>query len=235
MNIAIIPARGGSKRIPKKNIRLFRGKPMITWSIDAAIKSNCFDKIVVSTDSEEIASIAEGSGAWVPFRRPNEISDDYSTTKEVIVHCINWLKNNNFSLKYICCLYATAPFVKVDDLKKSFKLIKKQSKERFIFSATNFSFPIQRAFKLNKNGISSMFYPEHFNTRSQDLENAYHDAGQFYIAHPSIWINQENLFEDSLPLLIPNWRVQDIDEEDDWERAEMLHQILEKKNWNKVL
>ena len=235
MNIAIIPARGGSKRIPKKNIRLFRGKPMITWSIDAAIKSNCFDKIVVSTDSEEIASIAEGSGAWVPFRRPNEISDDYSTTKEVIVHCINWLKNNNFSLNYICCLYATAPFVKVDDLKKSFKLIKKQSKERFVFTATNFSFPIQRAIKLNNNGISSMFYPENFNTRSQDLENAYHDAGQFYIAHPSIWINQENLFEDSLPLLIPNWRVQDIDEEDDWERAEMLHQILEKKNWNKVL
>ena len=235
MNVVIIPARGGSKRIPKKNIRLFRGKPIIAWSIEAAIKSNCFDKVFVSTDSEEIATIAKSFGAWVPYLRPSVISDDYATTKDVIVHCINWLKKNNFSLNYICCLYATAPFIKSDDLKKSFKLIEEQTKDRFVFSATNFSFPIQRAIKLNNEGISSMFYPEYFNTRSQDLENAYHDAGQFYIAKPSIWINQENLFEDSIPFLIPNWRVQDIDEEDDWERAEMLQQILENKNPKKVL
>ena len=227
MNIAIIPARGGSKRIPKKNIRLFRGKHMIAWSIDAAIKSNCFDKIFVSTDSKEIASIAKDYGAWVPCIRPKNLSDDYSTTKEVIVHCIDWLKQNAFSPNYVCCLYATAPFVRANDLKNGFELVR--SKDKFVFSATNFPFPIQRAIKINKYGISSMFYPEKFNFRSQDLENAYHDAGQFYIAKPEIWINQLNLFEGSIPILIPNWRVQDIDEEDDWERAEILHQILEKK------
>ena len=232
MNIAIIPARGGSKRIPKKNIRLFRGKPMIAWSIEAAIASNCFDKVFVSTDSEEIASIAKSLGAWVPFLRPKNISDDYSTTKDVIEYCINWLKENNFVVNYVCCLYATAPFVKSDDLKKGLNLITKQTENRFIFSATNFSFPIQRAIKINEDGISSMFYPENFNVRSQDLENAYHDAGQFYIAKPCVWINKENLFEDALPILIPNWRVQDIDEEDDWARAEMLHEILQKKNEN---
>ncbi len=229
MNIVIIPARGGSKRIPKKNIRLFRGKPMIAWSIDAAIKSRCFDKVFVSTDSEEIASIAKDLGAWVPCLRPKKVSDDYTTTKEVIVHCINWLKEYGLTLNYICCLYATAPFVKCDDLKKGLKLIQKQNKDRFIFSATNFSFPIQRAIKLSKDGISSMFYPENFNIRSQDLENAYHDAGQFYIAKPNLWINKDNLFDDAIPILIPNWRVQDIDDEDDWVRAEMMHQIIENK------
>ena len=227
MNIAIIPARGGSKRIPKKNIRLFRGKHMIAWSIDAAIKSNCFDKIFVSTDSKEIASIAKDYGAWVPCIRPKNLSDDYSTTKEVIVHCLDWLKQNDFSPNYVCCLYATAPFVRADDLKNGFELVR--NKDKFVFSATKFPFPIQRAIKINKYGIASMFNPEKFNFRSQDLENAYHDAGQFYIAKPEIWINQLNLFEGSMPILIPNWRVQDIDEEDDWERAEILHEILEKK------
>ena len=227
MNIAIIPARGGSKRIPKKNIRLFRGKHMIAWSIDAAIKSNCFDKIFVSTDSKEIASIAKDYGAWVPCIRPKNLSDDYSTTKEVIVHCLDWLKQNDFSPNYVCCLYATAPFVRAGDLKNGFELVR--NKDKFVFSATKFPFPIQRAIKINKYGIASMFNPEKFNFRSQDLENAYHDAGQFYIAKPEIWINQLNLFEGSMPILIPNWRVQDIDEEDDWERAEILHEILEKK------
>ena len=230
MNVAIIPARGGSKRIPKKNIRLFKGKPMVAWSIDAAIKSNCFDEVFVSTDSEEIALIAKKYGAKVPFLRPDHISDDYATTKDVIVHCINWLNSNNYDLGYICCLYATAPFVRPNDLERGFELIRKQTKDRLIFSATKFSFPIQRAIKINKNGISKMFYPEKFNMRSQDLENAYHDAGQFYIAKPEIWINKDNLFEDSMPILLPNWRVQDIDEEDDWVRAEILHKIIENKN-----
>jgi len=227
MNIAIIPARGGSKRIPKKNIRDFRGKPMISWSIEAAMQSNCFDKIVVSTDSEDIASIAKKNGAWVPFLRPKDLSDDFTTTKDVIVHSINWLEKNNLQLNYICCIYATAPFIKAKDLKESIELIKKQKKDRLIFSATNFSFPIQRAIKLNDEGISTMFYPENFQKRSQDLEKAFHDAGQFYLAKPKLWFKKDNLFEDSIPFLIPNWRVQDIDEEDDWKRAEMLHQIIE--------
>ncbi len=205
---------------------------MIAWSIDTAIKSNCFDKVLVSTDSEEIASLAIDFGACVPFLRPSSLSDDYSTTKEVIIHCINWLRSNHFSLDNVCCIYATAPFANPEDLKRAFKLIEKQKKDRFIFTATNFPFPIQRAVKINKSGISSMFYPDEFNIRSQDLEDAYHDAGQFYIAKPDIWINQENLFEDSMPVLLPSWRVQDIDEEDDWIRAEILHRILENENLN---
>ena len=227
MNILIIPARKGSKRIPNKNIRLFRGKPMISWSIIAAKKANCFDKIIVSTDSEKIASIAEKEGAWIPFLRPEKLSDDYTTSKEVIIHCIHWLIKNKFNLKYVCCLYATAPFVKHIDLKKAFNLIKNQKVDRFIFSATNYPFPIQRAIKLNKNGISSMFHPENYKTRSQDLEDAYHDAGQFYIAKSNLWLEKENLFEEGMPIIIPNWRVQDIDKEDDWKRAEIMHQILE--------
>ena len=231
MNILIIPARGGSKRIPKKNIRLFRGKPMISWSIQAAKEANCFDKIIVSTDSEEIASIAKAEGAWIPFMRPSDLSDDYTSTKSVILHSIRWLKKNKFNLQFICCLYATAPFVKAFDLKHGLDLISKQKVDRFIFTATNFSFPIQRAFKLNSKGISSMFNPDNFNKRSQDLENAYHDAGQFYIAKPKIWVERENFFEDSIPIVIPNWRVQDIDEECDWIRAEMLHEIIENSNF----
>ena len=200
---------------------------MIAWSIQAAKEANCFDKIIVSTDSEEIASLANSEGAWIPFIRPSELSDDHSTTKSVIIHCINWLQNNNFDLEFICCLYATAPFVKPFDLKYALDLISKQKDDKFIFTATNFSFPIQRAIKLNSKGISSMFNPDNFNKRSQDLENAYHDAGQFYIAKPNIWFEKENLFEGSLPILIPNWRVQDIDEESDWIRAEMMHEIIE--------
>ena len=227
MNIVIIPARGGSKRIPKKNIKSFRGQPMITWSIQAAKEANCFDKIIVSTDSTEIASIAKAEGAWIPFIRPFNLSDDHTTTKTVVLHCIDWLKENKFEPRFVCCLYATAPFVRASDLKNGLELITKEKEDRFVFTATNFSFPIQRAIRLNAKGISSMFYPKHFNTRSQDLEKAYHDAGQFYIAKPKIWLEKSNLFENSTPILIPNWRVQDIDEEDDWLRAEIMHQILE--------
>ena len=230
MNIVIIPARGGSKRIPKKNLRAFRGKPMISWPIQAAKKANCFDKIIVSTDSTEIASIASAEGAWIPFLRPADLSDDYTTTKTVVLHSINWLKKNKFEPKFVCCLYATAPFVKPSDLKNGLELIYKQKEDKFVFTATNYAFPIQRAIRLNSKGISSMFNPKYFNTRSQDLEKAYHDAGQFYIANPKTWSDKNNLFENSAPILIPNWRVQDIDEEDDWLRAEMMHQILENMN-----
>ena len=229
MNIVIIPARGGSKRIPKKNIKLFRGKPMIAWSIEAAIESNCFEKVFVSTDSEEIASIAESLGAWVPFLRPNNISDDYSTTKDVITYCIEWLKERNIDINYVCCLYATAPFVQADDLKEGLSLITEQTENRFIFSATNFSFPIQRAIKINKDGISSMFYPKNFNVRSQDLENAYHDAGQFYIAKPEVWINKKVIFENSIPFLLKRWQSVDIDTFEDWYMAEIIYEWILKK------
>ena len=233
MNIVMIPARGGSKRIPRKNIRLFRGRPIISYSIEAAIQSNCFDKVIVSTDCDEIASIAKSFGADVPFIRPKDISNDFATTQDVVSHCINWLIKNKVDPNYFCCLYATAPFVTSDDIKKAFGLLSGKSEEVFAFTATEFSFPIQRAIKINHEGKSNMFFPENFNIRSQDLEKAFHDAGQFYIARPITWQTKKNLFEDSFPIVIPNWRVQDIDVEEDWERAELLHELLDYKNLNK--
>tara|TARA_B100001287_G_C22470887_1_gene429640 strand:- start:23 stop:721 length:699 start_codon:yes stop_codon:yes gene_type:complete len=232
MNVAIIPARGGSKRIPKKNIKNFRGKPIISWSIKAAIESNCFDHIIVSTDCEEIAKVAKIEGASVPYLRPKELSNDFATSREVVIHCIEWLKNQNFDVDYLCCLYATAPFVRSKDISNAFHKISTQDQEIFTFTATNFSFPIQRAIKINDQGRSSMFHPEEFNTRSQDLEKSYHDAGQFYIAKPNTWIENKNLFENAIPIVIPNWRVQDIDDPDDWKRAELLHEIISRISFN---
>ena len=228
MKVAMIPARAGSKRIPKKNIKNFRGKPIIAWSINAAIESKCFDEVLVSTDSKEIASIAKDYGAKVPFLRPKNLSDDFTTTLEVVMHCLSWLESKNLKAEQFCCLYATAPFVKSEDFKNAFKLLNKKKGDKFIYSATNFPSPIQRAIKIDDNGISSMFFPEFFKYRSQDLENSYHDTGQFYLASPKIWKTKKNHFEGGLPIVIPNWRVQDIDTNEDWVKAELLHQIVEK-------
>ena len=228
MKVAMIPARGGSKRIPKKNIKNFRGKPIIAWSINAAIESKCFDQVLVSTDSNEIASIAKDYGASVPFLRPKNLSDDFSTTLEVVIHCLNWLESRNMNPEQFCCLYATAPFVKSQDFKKAFKLLDKKKGDQFIYSATNFPTPIQRALKIDKKGISSMFFPEFFESRSQDLEKSFHDTGQFYLASPKVWKTKKNHFEGGFPIVIPNWRAQDIDTIQDWLKAELLHEIVEK-------
>ena len=177
MNIAIIPARGGSKRIPRKNIKPFHGKPMIAYSIEAAKDADCFDRIVVSTDDQEIADIAMQYGAEVPFIRPENISDDYATTLDVIKHAIDELQMDSADL--LCCIYATAPFVQPSDIVKGLHLIESRELD-FAFSATEFSYPIQRALKLSNDGYISMYSPEYMNTRSQDLQNSYHDAGQLY-------------------------------------------------------
>ena len=226
MNIALIPARGGSKRIPKKNIKLFAGKPMIFWPINAAIKSKVFDRIIVSTDDKEIAKIAIDCGAEVPFFRPSNLSDDHTNTQSVVVHFINWLEQNSLKCKFICCLYATAPFVIPSDLCEAQNLINNRKDKNYIFSATSFPFPIQRAFKINEKGKSQMFQPEFFNYRSQDLEEAFHDAGQFYWASPNTWKIKTNFFEDSIPFLLPRWRVQDIDTNEDWLRAELMYKLI---------
>lgn len=223
MRLAVIPARGGSKRIPRKNIKLFHGKPMIAWSIEAAQQSGCFDRIVVSTDDIEIAKIAEAYGAEVPFMRPAELSDDYTTTSDVISHAINWFNQQGETPELVCCLYATAPFVEPDDLRQGLALLNANDQCYFAFSATCFSFPIQRAIKLDESGLVSMFYPEYLLTRSQDLEEAYHDAGQFYWGRASAWLNKEPIFAaHSKVVLLPSFRVQDIDTPDDWLRAERL-------------
>ena len=226
MKLCVIPARGGSKRIPKKNIKFFCGKPMIEWSIKKAIESECFDKVIISTDSEEIAAISEKCGAEVPFLRPKDLADDQTPTIPVIAHAINFINKNFELVDYACCIYATAPLLEVEYLKEGLNMIKKL-KANYSFSATNFSFPIQRAIKINNENKSSMFFPEEFKTRSQDLEPAYHDAGQFYWGKASSWLKQKRIFDDnSVPIIIPNYKVQDIDNEDDWIRAELIYKLL---------
>jgi len=226
MNIAIIPARGGSKRIPRKNIKLFHGKPMIAWSILAAQQAGCFQRIIVSTDDAEIAAVAQEYGAEVPFVRPAEIANDYATTGEVISHAMTWLNEQGKMPELVCCLYATAPFVEPEDLRQGLALLTADSQCQFVFSATRFGFPVQRAIKLDASGQVSMFYPEYQLTRSQDLEEAYHDAGQFYWGRASAWLNKSPIYAaHSQLVLLPSYRVQDIDTPDDWLRAERLFSL----------
>ena len=232
MNICIIPARGGSKRIPKKNIKEFRGKPIIKWSIEAAISSKCFQRVIISTDCDEIAKIALESGAEVPFMRPSELSNDFCSTRKVIEHGISWLDNKNQVFDYVCCLYATAPFVISQDIREGFNLINNVKKNHFLFTCTKFEYPIQRALFKSKNGLLKMFNPENYEKRSQDFEETYHDAGQFYIGSKNAWLQNENILEGGTPLVIPRWRVQDIDSLEDWIRAENLHKVVFNKMFN---
>ena len=226
MNIAIIPARGGSKRIPKKNIKMFCGKPIISYSIKAAKDSGLFDLIIVSTDSQEIKEVAESYDATVPFIRSNELSNDFTIISDVIRNAIQWVSKNIGEPKMACCIYATAPFIQCEDLKKGYELFEKKMCN-YVFGATSFPFAIQRAIKKNNKGGISMFQPEHYKTRSQDLEEAYHDAGQFCMGRPSSWSKNENAFTgNSEIVLLPRWRVQDIDTQEDWINAEIIMENL---------
>lgn len=226
MKLCVIPARGGSKRIPRKNIKPFCGKPMIAWSIEAAIKSNCFDKIIVSTDDDEIADFACKCGAEVPFLRPNELSDDYMGTSEVVSHAIKWNINNGYKIKEVCCLYATATFVRATDLSKALKILEENDID-YVFTVTSYAFPIQRAIEITDNNRVKMVYPKYYDTRSQDLKPCWHDAGQFYWAHKDTWLENKPIFESSsIPLILPRYRVQDIDTVEDWKYAELMFNSL---------
>jgi N-acylneuraminate cytidylyltransferase len=222
MRLAVIPARGGSKRIPRKNVRDFFGRPMIAWSIEAALQSGCFDKVIVSTDDDDIAAVAEREGADVPFRRPPHLSDDHTATAPVIAHAIAWYLEMGFPVKSVCCLYATAPFVQADDLREGLRRLEAEECN-FAFSVTSYAFPIQRAIRIVESGRVSMFQPEHLMTRSQDLEEAYHDAGQFYWGTAAAWLEGRPIFSvGSIPIVLPRHRVQDIDTPEDWQRAELM-------------
>lgn len=223
MKIAIIPARGGSKRIPRKNIKNFCGKPMIAWSIEAARHSNLFDSILVSTDDREIAEVALEYGAEAPFVRPPELADDYVGTGPVVKHALEWaLQNKSDDIRFACTIYATAPFLQPCDLINGFELLLKSQSE-MCFSVTSFPFPIQRALKMTQSGGVAMFQPDNFSTRSQDLEPAFHDAGQFYWAKSSAIIQELSAFSNhAIPYRLPRHRVQDIDTGEDWERAELM-------------
>ena len=227
MNLCIIPARGGSKRIPRKNIREFCGKPMIAWSIGAARASGCFDQIIVSTDDAEIAAVARQWGAEVPFCRPIELANDFTGTMPVVAHAVQWYQDSGLDIAEVCCLYATAPFVEPSDIKGGLDLLAHTASDRFVFTATEYASPIQRALLLDPaSGEVHMWQPGNFSKRSQDLEPAYHDAGQFYWGRSKAWIHAINLFEGSKPLLLPRWRVQDIDTQEDWVNAELMFRAL---------
>jgi len=226
MKIAVIPARGGSKRIPRKNIKLFFGKPMIAWSIEAAKLSGYFDRIIVSTDDQEIAEVAKEWGADVPFMRPEELSNDFVGTTPVVAHATLWALSQGINVDAVCCLYATAPFVQTIDIEQGLALLESNN-SAFAISVTTFAAPVFRAFTECMDGGVKMIFPEHYVTRSQDLPIALHDAGQFYWGRPSAWIEGKNGFgRDTSTVKIPRWRVQDIDDEDDWMRAELLAPLI---------
>jgi pseudaminic acid cytidylyltransferase len=226
MKIAIIPARGGSKRIPRKNIKDFCGKPMLVWSIEAAKLSGLFDHIIVSTDDNEIAESAKEHGAEVPFIRPAELSDDFVGTGDVVKHAVEWVIKNIGKPEFICTIYATAPFIKSTDIVNGLNLLVKNNSQ-IAFTVTSFPFPIQRAIKITEKGRVQMFQPEHFQTRSQNLEPAYHDAGQFYWAKTDAVLNGISAFsQHAVPLILPRYRVQDIDTPEDWVRAEQLFKLM---------
>jgi pseudaminic acid cytidylyltransferase len=227
VKVAVIPARGGSKRIPRKNIREFAGRPMIAYAIEAAKKSAIFEHVVVSTDDKEIEAIARQWGAEIPFLRPADLADDYAGTAPVIAHAIAACKAFGWRVEHVCCIYPGVPFIEVDDIKAAYELFLSHP-VGYSYPVTEFAAPIQRALRRQPDGRMQMFYPQYEQTRTQDLEPAFHDAGQFYWGSAEAWATEEDVLGHGVGLPIPHWRVVDIDTPDDWLRAELLYAALEK-------
>ena len=230
MIIAIIPARGGSKRIPRKNIRPFAGKPMIAHAITSARASGLFDHVIVSTDDEEIAAIALEWGAETPFIRPVELADDLTPTVPVVAHAIQACeKTLGGKVDHVCCIYPGVPFIEIGDLKESWALLNRSDAD-YCFPVAEFSSNIQRAMKRDESGHMASFYPQYELVRTQDLEKAYHDAGQFYWGAKQAWLTNPRIHARATGFPIPRWRVVDIDTEDDWKRAELMHRAFSNKS-----
>jgi pseudaminic acid cytidylyltransferase len=222
VKLAVIPARGGSKRIPKKNVRPFAGQPIMAYSIRAASDCMLFDRIIVSTDDPEIGAVARKFGAEVPFLRPPSLADDYVGTNAVVKHALETLPGVDRNADYACCIYATAPFLEASYLREGYERLAGGT-SLFAFSVTTFEFPIQRALRLANGGVAP-FWPENAQSRSQDLTEAYHDAGQFYWGRASAFLDERPLYAPhSIPIILPRWLVQDIDTPEDWARAELMH------------
>ena len=221
MNIAIIPARGGSKRIPRKNIKEFCGKPMIAYAISVAKKSSLFERVVVSTDDEEIAEIAREWGAETPFVRPAQLANDYTETVPVIAHAIEACRDLGWKFSQVCCIYPGVPFIQIEDLSGALVTMN-NSQEDYCFSVTEYPSAIQRALKQLISGKMQPLYPEFELSRTQDLEQAFYDAGQFYWGKAQAWLTNSKIHTNGVGYRIPNWRVVDIDTMDDWDRAERL-------------
>jgi len=226
MRVAVIPARGGSKRIPMKNLRPFAGRPIIAYSVTAAIESGVFDRVVVSTDSEAVAATAEELGAEAPFLRPAELADDHTPTAPVIAHALQWLAGHGCQAEHACCIYATAPFLRPGDLRRGLEILT-EHRVSSVVAVTTFAFPIFRAFTIADDGRLEMLWPEHELTRSNDLPEAFHDAGQFYWLEVESFLREPRLYRpDSLPVVLPRFLVQDIDTPEDWETAERMYLAL---------
>jgi len=221
MKIAIIPARIGSKRIKKKNIKLFYSKPMIVWTLNKLVKSRYFDQIIVTSDSKKILNISKKNGADILIHRPKKLSGDNVGTLPVISHSLKKLKKLSLNKTYVCCIYPCNPFLNLNDVKKGFDKLK-INLSKFVFPVTEYSHPIQRAIKLNKNDKAESWFKNNSNKRTQDLEKTYFDVGQFYWGTPSSWSKKNNIHKSAICLPIPSWRVIDIDNVSDWKRAEIL-------------
>lgn len=230
MKVAVIPARGGSQRIPRKNIQSFCCRPMISWSIEAAKGSGVFDRILVSTDDMEVARISRDCGAEVPFVRPAALADEFASTSAVVAHAVRWLLAQNLQPTAVCCIYATAPLMQIADLVTGLRELE-SGNWQYVFAATTFPASIFRSFRQSASGGVEMFFPEHFATRSQDLPEALHDAGQFYWGTPEAWLEERPVFDvHSLPIVLPRWRVQDIDDPTDWIIAERIFRQIEEQS-----
>ena len=229
MNIAIIPARGGSKRIPRKNIKKLFGKPMIAYAIDVAIKSKLFNHVIVSTDDNEIKNISIKFGAEVPFLRPKNLADDHVPTIPVISHAIKDCINKEILFENVCCIYPSVPMLEPKDLKYSYNLFLK-NKEKFCLPISEFPSSLLRSLKINKKGILKPFFSENELKRSQDLKKGYFDTGQFYWGTKKKWLTSKNLHFGSIGFKIPSWRIIDIDEINDWRKAEIMYEFKKKYN-----
>lgn len=227
-SICIITARGGSKRIPRKNIKEFCGKPIIAYSIEAALKSGCFDEVMCSTDDEEIAEAAKRYGASVPFMRSAATANDFATTADVLNEVVAGYQKRGKSFDYFCCLYPTAPFVSAERIRKGLEMMV-AAKANGAMPVVQYSYPIQRALKISDNAIS-MREPEHLCSRSQDLEPMYHDAGQYYWYRTEAFKSNPNIMAISpLAIITPEEEVQDIDTPDDWKMAEMKYRLMQER------
>jgi N-acylneuraminate cytidylyltransferase len=228
-NVAIIPARGGSKRIPRKNIKLFQGKPIIAYSIAAALESGLFDEVMVSTDDEEIAAVAREYGANVPFFRSAETANDFATTAAVLIEVLNRYEESGSLFSNACCIYPCAPFITGGRLKEAFDILVQQDLDS-VFPVMKFHYPIQRALRMNSKGLIEMFHPEHLSTRSQDLEPGYCDAGQFYWFQVKRFLEKKVVWTDNTAaIVISELEGHDIDNLEDWKVAEIKYRIINEK------
>jgi pseudaminic acid cytidylyltransferase len=224
LRLAIIPARGGSKRIPRKNVREFAGKPMVGHAIEAAQHSGLFEHIVVSTDDPDIAAVAKVLGAEVPFLRPARLADDHTPTVPVVEHAIAACRALGWHPETVCCIYPCVPFLRVEDLLSGLREVERGA--AYAFPVAQFASPVQRALKRDDDGSSHPMFPEFASVRTQDLPPAFHDAGQFYWGRSEAWTAGLNIHLYGRTIVIPHWRVVDIDTPDDWRRAELLHGAL---------